>query len=110
MPCVTTTSRVRAGDRAAAAALILFDNDAVRHAAIIAQLLHQINCPLLQSFIRSSYIGTNTPVYPLATVLRLMNNVVRCPDSMVRVLRLLVAAGMTPASVDAAVLSLVSVP
>ena len=110
MPSVTTTAHVRASDRAAAAALILFDHDAVRHAALVTQLLQRINCPLLQMFIRSSYVDNSTPVYPLATVLDLMNRVVRCPDSMMRVLQLLVAAGMTPANVDAAVLSLVAVP
>ena len=109
MPCVTTTSSVRACDRAAAAALILFDHDAVQHAELIARLLQRINCPLLHSFICLSYVDNSAPVYPLEAVLRLMNKVVRCPDSMVRMLQLLVAAGMTPANVDDAVLSLVSV-
>lgn len=102
-PC----NQAGAGDRAAAAALILFANDPAAHVALITILLQQMDCLVLQSFIRSSY-SANADAYPLPYILTLMNNVVRSPKSMVLLLQVLVAAGMTPASVDEAVLALVS--
>ena len=103
-----TVRNIRPSDRAAAAALILLAHNARQHIALISMLLQRITCPQLQAYIRATYAEEPTDAYPLAHILCLINMIVQSPETMLQLMQLLVSAGLTPANIDAALLTLVS--